>query len=238
MLDTPWQAVGPLGAVYLLLVGVLLPWAVWKSGRRAKSRPMPPRTVYFLSALQTAAVLGGLGLWVAHVERIALFPAAIPLPRDLALGLLATLGLVLVLAPYRTGIARRRERRMQLFCEPTRAERGLWVLVSLSAGFWEEIVYRGVLCTLLARLTGSVPLAVALALLIFALGHLHRGWGAVPRVALVGLVLHAFVFLTGALYVSMAVHFLYDVAAGFDYMRLAAKHGIAREVPASTSPPS
>ncbi|MSR61640.1 MAG: CPBP family intramembrane metalloprotease [Planctomycetes bacterium] len=236
MLDTPWQPVGPLGAVYLLLIGLLLPRAVWKSGRRARDLPAPPRTTYILSALQTAAVLGGLGLWVARVEGLALFPGALPLPRDIGLGLLATVVLVLVLAPYRARIARRRDRSMQHFCEPTRTDRALWVVLSLSAGFWEELVYRGVLCTLLARVTGSAPLAVALALLAFTLGHLHRSWSALIPVAVIGLVLHAFVFLTGTLYVAMGVHLLYDVATGFAYMRLAAKHGITREVPPAGGP--
>ena len=229
--DGTGAEVGALGVVYLMLVGLFLPYATWKSGRVAKERPAPRRVAYFVSALQTAAVLGGLGLGVAYGEGIELFRMVAPSLRDVGLGLVAVVALLGLLAPYRAGIARRRERRMQLFCQPTPGERALWVLVSLSAGFWEELVYRGVLTTTLARLTESPALAVALALAAFAGGHLHRGFGAVLPVALVGLVLHAFVLLTGALYVAMGVHFLYDVGAGFAYVRLAERHGIARETP-------
>jgi len=226
--------VGALGMLYLLLVGLFLPYATWKSGRVAKERPAPRRGVYLASALQTAAILGGVGLWVAHVEGIELFRAVMPPLRDVGIGLVAVVMLLVLLAPYRAGIARRRERRMQLFCQPTPGERVLWVVVSLSAGFWEELVYRGVLGTLLLRLTGSPALAVALALAAFAGGHLHRGFGALLPVALIGAVLHAFVLLTGTLYVAMGVHFLYDVGAVFANMRLAERHGITRETPAAT----
>ena len=48
----------------------------------------------------------------------------------------------------------------------------MWIVLSLSAGIAEELVWRGVLPALLSSLTGSVPVALALSVVLMALLHM------------------------------------------------------------------
>lgn len=54
-------------------------------------------------------------------------------------------------------------------------EIGLWILVSLSAGFCEELVFRGYLQKQLRNLTGSGAAAVLGQAIVFGIGHGYQG---------------------------------------------------------------
>jgi membrane protease YdiL (CAAX protease family) len=97
----------------------------------------------------------------------------------------------------------------------------MWVALSLSAGVGEELVWRGVLPSLLAVLTGSVAIAIALSVVSFALAHAIQGLRSVLAIATIAAAFHALVFVSGSLYVGMVVHFVYDVIAGFTYASFA-----------------
>ena len=96
---------------------------------------------------------------------------------------------------------------------------GWWVAVSVGAGLTEEITYRGVLFQLWSRLT-PIPLAVGLCALVFALVHFHSGARSMAIIFVMALVFHAIVWWTGSLYTAIAVHAIYDLAAGIIFMRL------------------
>jgi membrane protease YdiL (CAAX protease family) len=230
--------IGLAGMLFLFLVCAWLPWAVFKSNARAKDAFLRRRELYFVNALATGAFIGALALLTAWREGIELFPREFPSTRSMLAGAATLVVLVLGMSRYWEHVARHRQRRMQLFVETTPRERALWVAVSTSAGFWEEIVYRGVTYTLLARLSGSSVLAVAVTAIAFSIAHYNRGKLGATLILFIGLALQALVDLAGSLYVAMAVHFCYDVAAGFGYMRLAKKYGIARELPPEPPAPA
>jgi membrane protease YdiL (CAAX protease family) len=229
--DAQHETIGFAGLAYLFLVCLWLPWAVFKSTARAKDAFLRRRELYFVNALATGAFIGALALLTAWREGIELFPRQFPPVSAIAWGAATLAVLVLGMSRYWEYVARHRQRRMQLFVDTTPRERALWVAVSTSAGFWEEIVYRGVTYTLLARLSGSSVLAVAVTAIAFSIAHYNRGKLGATLILFIGLALQGLVYLAGSLYVAMAVHLCYDVAAGFGYMRLAKKYGIARELP-------
>jgi membrane protease YdiL (CAAX protease family) len=70
----------------------------------------------------------------------------------------------------------RRTRVVHLFMPRDRTERLLWVLVAASAGFCEEITWRGVQPTLLATLIGHPVPAAALVAVTFGIGHMVQGY--------------------------------------------------------------
>lgn len=230
--DAQPESIGFAGIAYLFLVCLWLPWAVFKSTARAKDAFLRRRELYFVNALVTGAFIGALGLLTAWREGIELFPREFPAASAIAWGAATLAVLVLGMSRYWEHVARHRQRRMQLFVDTTPRERALWVAVSASAGFWEEIVYRGVTFTLLARLSGSSAIAIGVTAIAFSIAHYNRGRLGAGLILFIGLALQVLVFVAGSLYVAMAVHFLYDVAAGFGYMRLAKKYGIVRELPA------
>lgn len=74
----------------------------------------------------------------------------------------------------------------------TPTERAVWVVLALSAGFCEELVFRGYLQRQFAALTGSAFAGIVLQGIVFGFGHLYEGTIAVARIVCFG-------FLFGAL---------------------------------------
>ena len=105
----------------------------------------------------------------------------------------------------------------------------MWIALSLSAGVGEELVWRGVLPALIAMLTGSLALGIALSVASFALAHAIQGPRSVLAIAAIAAAFHALVLISGSLYPAMLVHFVYDVIAGFTYARFARELGMLRD---------
>lgn len=57
-----------------------------------------------------------------------------------------------------------------------------WIPVALSAGFCEEVAFRGYLQKQFQAITGSTALAVLIQAVIFGIGHLYEGLGPVLRI--------------------------------------------------------
>lgn len=73
----------------------------------------------------------------------------------------------------------------------TGLERLVWVGMSVSVGFSEEVVYRGYLQTQLAAFTGRASWAWVLQAVLFGLAHGEQGPSAMVRLAIYGLALGA-----------------------------------------------
>jgi len=65
-------------------------------------------------------------------------------------------------------------------------EKAVWVLVAVSAGFCEELVFRGYFQRQFYAFTGSLAGAVALQTFVFGIGHFYEGPWAVAKVVLYG----------------------------------------------------
>jgi hypothetical protein len=113
----------------------------------------------------------------------------------------------------------REKRRLAL--PRTSSERLVWVGVSINAGIWEEIVFRGFLPWYVAHHVTffgfSVPFvwAAILSLILFSLAHLYQGWGGVLGVGFIGITLAVLYALTGNLCASILWHLLFDVRFSF-----------------------
>lgn len=113
----------------------------------------------------------------------------------------------------------RRRRRIKMpghvegFAPHTSLELGWWALVSLSAGFSEELIFRGFLIwafTALLGLWGAAALSVA----VFAVVHGYQGGKGVLAVGIVGGLLTALVLIFGSLWPAIAMHALVDLEQG------------------------
>jgi CAAX protease family protein len=102
---------------------------------------------------------------------------------------------------------------VEFFLPHTPAEHRWFLLVSLTAGFCEELLYRGFLTWLVASYVG-LPSAIAVAVVAFGLGHASQGRSGIIKTALFGLVMSLVVPLTGWLVPAMIVHVLVDIGAG------------------------
>ena len=94
------------------------------------------------------------------------------------------------------------------------AERLTWVLVALSVGFCEEVVYRGYLQTQLAAFTGRSSTGIVLQAILFGAAHADQGAAAALRIAAYGLVLGILVQARRSLWPAITCHIAIDVASG------------------------
>lgn len=95
----------------------------------------------------------------------------------------------------------------------TPAERSVFVLVCITAGVCEELLYRGLLTGALAGSLGTWP-AVVLATAIFGLGHVYQGWVGMGKSMVGGLMMSVLALGSGSLLVPIVVHVVNDLTAG------------------------
>lgn len=211
--------VGPAGYYHLGLFGLLLPYLAMKSSRVLASRPLPPKVKHFTSTILTLTFFFAVSVWVAHNQWITLFPAEVPEPRMFLLGAAVLVALVVLMRPLWRRRVEARSRRVWLFMPRTPKERLLWVGCSVAAGISEEVTYRGVMFALLWRLTDSALAAALIGAVVFGVSHFLQGWKSMTIIFGIALSFQLIAFLSGSLYIGMAVHALYDVAAGLSYGR-------------------
>lgn len=178
-------------------------------------------------------LMGMLGQWVMLVPLVVIafglsWPAGMfGLQAPVNLWIFLPLSLVAVVAVYAQVIyigrvARTSEGRdvlRQSMSGPlhmfprTRQERTLWFLLSLTAGFCEELLYRGFLPAYLVHIFPGVPffVAIVIAAALFGLGHIYQKLTGVLGTGVIGLLFGLLYFFTGSLYLSMVLHALFDM---------------------------
>jgi membrane protease YdiL (CAAX protease family) len=222
------MTVGPitiLGWMFAVFVTLIVPWAVLRNRESALAMAQIPLGLRFWAMLVPQIILGGLAGATAAVEGIELFPKRLPGGPELLAGLAFLVVTVLLVRPHWRRSVVEQKPTWRLFAPASRAEQRMWVALSLSAGVSEEMVWRGVLPALLTTMTSSLPLAVGLSVLSFALAHAVQGIRSVLAIGAIAAAFHALVAISGSLYVAMAVHFIYDVIAGLTYARFAQELG-------------
>jgi membrane protease YdiL (CAAX protease family) len=105
--------------------------------------------------------------------------------------------------------------RMLEMLPQTRFELIAWVLLSLTGGFCEEVIFRGYLQRQLSALTHSVVIGIALQALFFGLGHGYQGWKLMSLIALYGACFGVLAHWRRSLRPGIIGHALQDTAAGF-----------------------
>ncbi|MFI5370948.1 MAG: CPBP family intramembrane glutamic endopeptidase [Candidatus Eisenbacteria bacterium] len=225
----PW-AVGPQAWFYALFIGAFIPWAAWRSrGRVLALEAWPSRIRRFQSGLFVQLWMVTIALLVAWRLDIRLFPARVPSPLQIAAGIVIVAGLTALMRPRWRQAVERRSWRVHFFMPRTAPERGWWVVNSVAAGVCEEIVYRGVLTSVLAGLLHGAWTGVVVSALAFGLAHSFQTRFSMTVIVLIAAALQMVTWWTGALWLAMGIHAVYDVIAGFSYGRLGERLGYPAE---------
>lgn len=95
------------------------------------------------------------------------------------------------------------------------AEISLWILLCLTAGFCEEIAFRGYLQKQFHAFTGSIAAAVVLQGIVFGLAHGYQGWKNVVVITALGLLYGALAAWRRNLRVNMISHAWSDAWEGW-----------------------
>ena len=223
--------VRPGGFVHLALFGLGLPYLAIRTAQRLKARPFPPKKAYFKSVILQLFALGLFSCFIARDNWIPIFPPRAPALRHCALGAAVLAALVLFMRPMWRKAVEQRARRTWLVMPRDRTERWLWAGCSFGAGISEEITYRGVMFTLLWRITGSAAVAALVMAAVFGISHFMQGWKSVGIICGIALAMQGLAWVSGSLYVSMTVHAVYDLIAGLTYGKLGEELGYPIEAP-------
>jgi len=132
-----------------------------------------------------------------------------------AMAILSVAGMLLPLAMARKqagqAALRRAVEKMRFLLPQSRYERLLWVALSVTAGFCEEVLFRAFLLQYLhAAWRLSLGLAILLACLMFGAGHLYQGVKGGVATAAVGFLLFLFYIGTGNLLLPVILHAFAD----------------------------
>ncbi len=93
-------------------------------------------------------------------------------------------------------------------------EMTVWSALSLTAGFCEEVVFRGYLQKQIRALTGNVAVAVATQAVIFGVSHGYQGLRAAITIALLGALYGALAEWRKSLRPGMVLHAWMDIFGG------------------------
>ena len=97
----------------------------------------------------------------------------------------------------------------------TPAELVLWVLMSLTAGFCEEVIFRGYLRRQFSAFTHSLVGGIVLQAIAFGLAHGYQGWKLMSIIAVYGACFGLLAQWRRSLRPGMLGHALQDTAGGF-----------------------
>jgi membrane protease YdiL (CAAX protease family) len=227
---------------FLLLFGGFVPYVTIKSSRAVRAgAPIPPRTTIYRNVLIMQAVFLAAALAGAGAGRIDVLAAGDIRPVTIVAAV-AMLALAFIASRLIWKSTPDAQRRRLLISRPHGyGEFRWWIPVALAAGTVEEIVYRGVLPTLLmhpiTRWLGSGAadgtvalggpinsawcLAAGISTVAFVLGHFGQGVPRAVFLAVFSVVCHLLVRTSGSLFLAMAFHVVYDVFAGISSIRAA-----------------
>jgi len=93
-------------------------------------------------------------------------------------------------------------------------ERKAWVLVSITAGVCEEILYRGWLLSLFGAALGSVWLGLLISSILFGFAHSYQGRTAIFGTGVVGAIFGIIFIVSGSLIPGQLLHTAMDLNNG------------------------
>ena len=170
-----------------------------------------------------AFTIAALAIWTAFARPWSAMRLGLPHGWRLGVGVLfvlAAVGFVVLQLwsvarlPVERRVAARPKLRSVAFILPRTAREESWFLgLSTTAGFCEELLFRGYLPWFFAPWLGSVG-AMALVVIIFGLTHAYQGRSGVVNATLAGAFMAALVLVTDSLVPAMIVHALIDIGSG------------------------
>lgn len=88
-----------------------------------------------------------------------------------------------------------------------------FVLLSISAGVCEEMLFRGYLFWYF-EMFDNIAITIVISSLLFGLAHSYQGWSGIIRTALMGLFMAIIYAVAGLLWIPIFLHILVDIYGG------------------------
>lgn len=214
-------------SLYLALIAILLSldsFVLWPTFLRRSQANQRRARLWLWSGwmiLLWTLIAAGVALWLFEGRAWGALRLVIPHGWRLwgAIGLVMALAITYARTVVRIARSKRRRRiRMgnahaERLAPHTRSELEWWVAVSLSAGFCEELIFRGYLIWAFQPVFGLWG-AAALSVVVFAAAHSYQGARGFLATGVVGSLFTFVVLISGSLIPAMALHALVDIAQG------------------------
>ena len=188
----------------------------WQTRAGGDAVEQLPRTGLYLSSALLLWLLGALtaGCVIADHLRATQLGLTTSHPAAIAAWTVGTYaaGVTVLVLGRVLGIA---ESPLLRHLIPVRAvEKVAFTSLALTAGFAEELVFRGFLLWALTLASGSMTVAVVLSSVVFGILHAYQDAGGAARAAILGAVLAAPVVATGSVIPAMVAHAAIDMTSG------------------------
>jgi membrane protease YdiL (CAAX protease family) len=230
MQEKPYRPVAPWWYTALLLVPILV--FSFLGGQRASHRAIAQHhLLQYAVTLAWEWVLAAVVLWGIRMQRVPLrqllgvrraslgewgqdllLAAAFWIAASLVL---AAIGILLRLAhssvPEKTLVQLAPENALELT---------LWILLSISAGICEEIVFRGYLLQQFASVRNQLWMGVLASSLLFGVAHGYEGVAGIIAITAYGAMFCALAIARGGLRPGMMAHAWHDIFSGIALMLL------------------
>jgi membrane protease YdiL (CAAX protease family) len=209
-----------IAVLFTLVLVAGVPALSYSTSRNSEIRKMP-RLGLYRSAVFSQWLLTVVGLGVVYLIARKVFVqgfAAMPLNSILEWGagiaVPALLALSLVILCEQRGWLPRESDLVYLLIPETPREK-FWavLIISPTAAFCEEFLFRGYLLTQLHDWLHSLLWAWVVSSIAFGLAHFYQGWSGMIRAGLLGALLAYPVVRWGSLYPAMLAHWMIDTAA-------------------------
>lgn len=189
-------------------------------GSRSSTVPSaPPRLQLYVSVVLPQLVL----LWFVaagvrkHGGSIARLTGVVATPRQWLVDLAVALGggvLLRVLTEAARLLVGTYSDHTAALLPVTQTEKTTWVVVAITAGICEEIVFRGYLFRQFEAFTGNRWAALSLQALLFGVSHGYQGWKSVVVITVYGAGIGLVALVRGNVRAPVIIHAATDLVGG------------------------
>ena len=173
------------------------------------------RTIFFEWLMFALVVLGlwlhGTSVFTVVGERWRSWKGV---GRDIGIGVLF-LVVSIVLTSILGGHAHDGNSRTTFILPHGHNEQMVWIILSITAGFCEEALYRGYLQRQFIALSKNVPAGIVLSAVAFGAAHAYQGVQQALQIAVLGLMGGILAYVCKTVRPGMIAHALQDVIGGF-----------------------
>jgi uncharacterized protein len=142
------------------------------------------------------------------------WPKGTAILRDLGIALLFLIVSNVILGIMRFALKAKPNHALRSMIPQTPAEIGLWIALAFTAGFCEEVIFRGYLQKQLGLMTRSATAGLVLQGIVFGVSHGYQGAKFMLTIAVYGCLFGWLAYRRRSLRPGMIAHFLQDGVTG------------------------
>lgn len=215
---SPWWHTGLLAGAFLWMAvsGALLRSEGGLELQNLRAIPVYCSMIGMQWTLLLAVWLGGLrrtGTPLADVVRGS-WSSGRKLLRDLGLAAAIWLGMALIRLLFSRLLGGGGASQVDVLLPRSGEEILFWVVVSVSAGFCEETIFRGYFQRQFEAWTGSTWAALVMQALLFGISHGYQGVQACAKITAIGVLLGVFAMWRRSLRPGIVAHATSDILGG------------------------